>query len=59
LLGVYRFISEAVALVNLIGNGVATIVVAKWDGALDEGELHLQLNSQTGIAADASAGRPA
>jgi aerobic C4-dicarboxylate transport protein len=59
LLGVYRFISEAVALVNLIGNGVATIVVAKWDGALDEAELHLQLDSQTGIAAGASAGRPA
>ena len=59
LLGVYRFISEAIALVNLIGNGVATIVVAKWDGALDEDELHLQLNSQTGMAADASAETPA
>jgi aerobic C4-dicarboxylate transport protein len=59
LLGVYRFISEAVALVNLIGNGVATIVVAKWDGALDENQLQLQLNSQTGMAADASAEKPA
>jgi aerobic C4-dicarboxylate transport protein len=59
LLGVYRFISEAVALVNLIGNGVATIVVAKWDGALDENQLQLQLNSQAGMAADASAEKPA
>ncbi len=58
-LGVYRFISEAVALVNLIGNGVATIVVAKWDGALDERQLQLQLNSQTGMTADASAQKPA
>ncbi len=58
-LGVYRFISEAVALVNLIGNGVATIVVAKWDGALDERQLQLQLNSQAGMTADASAQKPA
>jgi aerobic C4-dicarboxylate transport protein len=31
-LGVYRFISEGGALVNVIGNGIATIVVAKWEG---------------------------
>jgi len=35
LLGVDRFMSEARAITNLIGNGVATIVVAKWEGALD------------------------
>lgn len=35
LLGVDRFMSEARAITNLIGNGVATMVVAKWDGALD------------------------
>jgi len=33
--GVDRFMSEARALTNLIGNGVATIIVAKWEGALD------------------------
>jgi aerobic C4-dicarboxylate transport protein len=34
-LGVYRFISEGGALVNVIGNGIATLVVAKWENALD------------------------
>ena len=36
LLGIDRFMSEARAITNLIGNGVATMVVAKWEGALDE-----------------------
>lgn len=35
-LGVYRFISEGGALVNVIGNGIATIVISKWERALDE-----------------------
>lgn len=35
LLGVDRFMSEARAITNLIGNAVATVVVARWDGALD------------------------
>ena len=35
-LGVYRFISEGGALVNVIGNGIATIVISKWEKALDE-----------------------
>lgn len=34
-LGVYRFISEGGALVNVIGNGIATIVIAKWEKVLD------------------------
>ncbi len=37
LLGIDRFMSEARAITNLIGNGVATIVVARWEGALDRG----------------------
>ena len=36
ILGVDRFMSEARALTNLIGNGVATIVVGKWENAVDE-----------------------
>lgn len=36
ILGIDRFMSEARALTNLIGNGVATIVVAKWENSLDE-----------------------
>jgi aerobic C4-dicarboxylate transport protein len=35
LIGVDRFMSEARAITNLIGNGVATMVVARWDGTLD------------------------
>lgn len=35
LLGVDRFMNEARAVVNLIGNSVATLAIAKWDGALD------------------------
>lgn len=36
ILGIDRFMSEARALTNLIGNGVATIVVGKSEGAIDE-----------------------
>ncbi|MDP9121458.1 MAG: dicarboxylate/amino acid:cation symporter [Acidobacteriota bacterium] len=35
LLGIDRFMSEARAITNLIGNGVATIVVSRWEGELD------------------------
>jgi aerobic C4-dicarboxylate transport protein len=35
LLGVDRFMSEARAITNLIGNAVATMVIARWDGSLD------------------------
>ena len=35
LLGVDRFLNEARAVTNLIGNGVATVVVARWEGQLD------------------------
>ena len=44
LLGVDRFMSEMRALTNLVGNGVATIVVAKWEGELDEGKMARVLN---------------
>lgn len=43
ILGIDRFMSEARAITNVIGNGVATIVVAKWCGELDEKVLHEQL----------------
>jgi aerobic C4-dicarboxylate transport protein len=44
ILGIDRFMSEARALTNLIGNGLATVVVAKWEGALDEARMHRHLN---------------
>jgi aerobic C4-dicarboxylate transport protein len=47
-LGVYRFISEGGALINVIGNGVATLFIAKWEGALDEGKLAAQLRDGCG-----------
>ena len=52
ILGVDRFMSEARALTNLIGNGVATVVVAKWEGALDEARMHQHLNQETDEEAD-------
>jgi aerobic C4-dicarboxylate transport protein len=47
ILGVDRFMSEARALTNLVGNGVATVVVGKWTGDLDEERLRRILNSET------------
>ncbi|CDS52818.1 Aerobic C4-dicarboxylate transporter for fumarate, L-malate, D-malate, succunate [Polaromonas sp. CG9_12] len=52
ILGIDRFMSEARALTNLIGNGVATLVVAKWTGDLDTDRLHRQLNQETAAEAD-------
>ena len=46
LLGVDRFMSEARALTNLIGNGVATIMVAKWERSLDERQMHRVLDER-------------
>jgi aerobic C4-dicarboxylate transport protein len=45
LLGIDRFMSEARAITNLIGNGVATIVVARWEGEFDEHKAALMLKS--------------
>src|SRR3954451_22470912 len=45
ILGIDRFMSEARALTNLIGNGVATIVVAKWTGDLDVAQMQKQLDN--------------
>jgi len=43
ILGIDRFMSEARALTNLIGNGVATVVVAKWTQELDTAQMQQQL----------------
>ncbi len=47
ILGIDRFMSEARALTNLVGNGVATLVVAKWTGDLDMQRLDAAMNNQT------------
>jgi aerobic C4-dicarboxylate transport protein len=40
LLGIDKFMSECRALTNLVGNGVATVVISRWEGELDVGKLH-------------------
>jgi aerobic C4-dicarboxylate transport protein len=46
ILGIDRFMSEARALTNLIGNGVATVVVSKWEGELDTAQMKRMLNNE-------------
>lgn len=43
ILGIDRFMSEARSVTNFIGNGVATIVVSKWEGELDYAKLNQEL----------------
>ena len=43
ILGIDRFMSEARALTNMTGNGVATIVIARWEGELDHTRLQSEL----------------
>jgi aerobic C4-dicarboxylate transport protein len=52
ILGIDRFMSEARAITNFIGNGVATLVVAKWCNALDERRLTRALNQETIVEAE-------
>ena len=52
ILGIDRFMSEARALTNLIGNGVATLVVAKWTNELDVKRMHAGLNNETWVKAN-------
>jgi aerobic C4-dicarboxylate transport protein len=47
ILGIDRFMSEARALTNLIGNGVATVVVGKWCGELDTKRMQRVLDNET------------
>jgi aerobic C4-dicarboxylate transport protein len=55
ILGIDRFMSEARALTNVCGNGVATLVVARWCGALDEKKLQAELRN---VDRDATASSP-
>ncbi|MBS0398134.1 MAG: dicarboxylate/amino acid:cation symporter [Proteobacteria bacterium] len=48
ILGIDRFMSETRALTNIVGNSVATLVVAKWTCALDEGRLRRELGLRSG-----------
>jgi aerobic C4-dicarboxylate transport protein len=52
ILGVDRFMSEARALTNLVGNGVATMVVSRWEGELDEDRMSRVLNKESEVEAE-------
>ncbi|KQV87358.1 dicarboxylate/amino acid:cation symporter [Pelomonas sp. Root1237] len=52
ILGIDRFMSEARALTNLIGNGVATVVVAKWTNDLDVPRMQRLLNNESTAEAE-------
>ncbi len=52
ILGVDRFMSEARALTNLVGNGVATMVVSVWERELDKGRMSRILNQESEAEAE-------
>jgi len=52
LLGIDRFLNEARAVTNLIGNSVATVAVARWDGALDVERARAILAREKPLAED-------
>jgi aerobic C4-dicarboxylate transport protein len=57
ILGVDRFMSECRALTNILGNATATIVVSRWEGAVDEALFAQAFGPRRGEP-DALAGRP-
>ena len=50
LIGIDRFMSEARAVTNLIGNALAAVVVDRWDGTLDNERMHALLNGSSAVA---------
>ncbi|WP_139812034.1 cation:dicarboxylate symporter family transporter, partial [Ensifer aridi] len=59
ILGIDRFMSECRALTNLIGNAVATVVVAKWEGELDQPQLATALAGKATIQTVPASVKPA
>ena len=53
ILGIDRFMSEARSLTNFIGNGVATVVVSRWEGEMTAEELRENLRKPHAPAAEA------
>ncbi|MCE4222734.1 dicarboxylate/amino acid:cation symporter [Methylobacterium sp. C25] len=53
-LGVDKFMSECRALTNLVGNGVATVVVSRWEGELDKEKLRQVMAHPIAIGTDIS-----
>ncbi|MFZ6818950.1 dicarboxylate/amino acid:cation symporter [Undibacterium sp. Ji22W] len=50
ILGIDRFMSEARALTNFIGNGIATVVVSHWEGELQHDVMHRELGKPSTVA---------
>jgi len=60
LLGVDRFMSEMRALTNLVGNAVATVVIARWEGQFDAARAHAVLHGDhAATEADLASEQPA
>lgn len=59
ILGVHRLLSEGMTPTNYIGNAVATIAISKWEGALDEEQLHRVLNGGPAKLIESEYGKPA
>ena len=57
ILGVDRFMSECRSLTNFVGNAVATIVVGRWEGAVDMARLRQVLATASGEPTDAESDR--
>jgi aerobic C4-dicarboxylate transport protein len=52
ILGIDKFMSECRALTNFIGNGVASVVVSKWEGELDRDQLQRELKHPSHLEED-------
>jgi aerobic C4-dicarboxylate transport protein len=52
ILGVDRFLSEGRALTNVIGNGVAALAMARWEGTLDRARLKAELERGPDVSAE-------
>jgi aerobic C4-dicarboxylate transport protein len=52
IVGIDRFMSEARAITNVIGNGIGTLVVARWQGELDRDKLRYVLDNPSTVNAD-------
>jgi len=49
ILGIDRFMSECRALTNIVGNGVATVVVSAWEKELDRAKLRAALSRDVSV----------
>ena len=52
ILGIDRFMSEARALTNLVGNGVATVVISRWENELDMARMERVLSNESDLEAE-------